>query len=294
LNARRVLFTDAGVLRAPWRIFLFLLITLVATQVCAVLVGPLLEWVFAATGGLRGVNTAPWIECGALLIATAISLRWIDKRPWSYVWLGREAANPRPIAFGFAIGAAAIGLPIALLLSAHWLRDVGGTGGSLWSAAVRITMLLLPAALLEELLSRGYLLAVLREVWGWPWAIGATSAGFGALHLANAGANVESTVLVTLAGVFLAAVLFATRSLYAAWAAHFAWNWTMAVVFHTAVSGLPLESPRYRYVDAGPDWATGGDWGPEGGVPAGIGMISGIAYLIARRRTSSVPRREET
>jgi hypothetical protein len=49
LNARRVLFTDAGVLRAPWRIFLFLLITLVATQVCAVLVGPLLEWVFAAT-----------------------------------------------------------------------------------------------------------------------------------------------------------------------------------------------------------------------------------------------------
>ena len=124
MNARRVLFTDAGVLRAPWRIFLFLLITLVATQVCAVLVGPLLEWVFAATGGLRGVNTAPWIECGALLIATAISLRWIDKRPWSYVWLGREAANPRPIAFGFAIGAAAIGLPIALLLSAHWLRDV--------------------------------------------------------------------------------------------------------------------------------------------------------------------------
>jgi CAAX protease family protein len=292
LNVQRVWFTDAGVLRAPWRIFLFLLITLAATQVCAVLVGPLLEWIFARTG-FRGVSTAPWIECAALLIATAVSLRWVDNRPWSYVWLGGEAANPRRIAFGFAIGAAAIGLPIALLLSAHWLLDAGGTAGSLWGAAVRITMLLLPAALLEELLSRGYLLAVLQEVWGWRWAIGVTSVGFGALHLANAGANVESTALVTLAGVFLAAVLFATRSLYAAWAAHFAWNWTMAVVFHTAVSGLPLESPRYRYVDAGPDWATGGDWGPEGGVPAGIGMIAGIAYLIARRRPFSA-RREET
>ena len=66
--------------------------------------------------------------------------------------------------------------------------------------------------------------------------------------------------------------LYATKSLYAAWMAHFAWNWTMAVVFHTAVSGYPMEAPGYRYVDAGPDWATGGDWGPEGGIPAALGM----------------------
>src|SRR6185369_1186072 len=112
----------------------------VAVQVCAVLVGPFLEWAFALTG-LRGVSTAPWIECLALLVATAASLRWIDKRPWSYVWLGREAANPRRIALGFAIGVAAIGLPIALLLSAHWLREAAGTAGSLLGAAFRVTML---------------------------------------------------------------------------------------------------------------------------------------------------------
>jgi hypothetical protein len=96
----------------------------------------------------------------------------------------------------------------------------------------------------------------------------------------------ESVVLVMLAGFFLAGVLYATRSLYAAWMAHFAWNWTMAVVFHTAVSGYPMEAPGYRYVDAGPDWATGGEWGPEGGVPAGVGMIAGagLVYLLFRRR----------
>ena len=291
MNAPQFFLNDAGVLRAPWRILLFVVITAVAVRVCAVIIGPLLEATFPLVG-LRGVSTAPWIECAALLIATAASLRWVDKRPWSYVWLGREAASPKRIALGFAIGAAAIGLPIALLLSAHWLRETGGPPGSLWAAGLRVTMLLLPAAFLEELLSRGYLLAVLRDAWGWPWAIAVTSAAFGALHLANAGANVESTTLVTLAGVFLAAVVAAMRSLYAAWAAHFAWNWMMAVVFHTAVSGLPLESPRYRYVDAGPDWATGGEWGPEGGLPAGIGMISAIAYLIARRRRTT--HREET
>ena len=53
----------------------------------------------------------------------------------------------------------------------------------------------------------------------------------------------------------------------------------MAVVFHAAVSGFPLEAPGYRYVDAGPDWATGGEWGPEGGLPAALGMVGGIALL---------------
>ena len=94
---------------------------------------------------------------------------------------------------------------------------------------------------------------------------------------------VISLALVTLAGFFLAAVLYATRSLYAAWMAHFAWNFTMAVLFHTAVSGLPMEAPGYRYVDAGPDWATGGSWGPEGGALAALGMIAGMAFLFARQ-----------
>jgi hypothetical protein len=72
--------------------------------------------------------------------------------------------------------------------------------------------------------------------------------------------------------------------MYAAWAAHFAWNWTLAVIFHASVSGYPFESPDYRYVDAGPDWATGGVWGPEGGIPAALGMVAGIAVLLRRRR----------
>ena len=60
----------------------------------------------------------------------------------------------------------------------------------------------------------------------------------------------------------------------------------MAVVFHTAVSGFPMEAPGYRYVDAGPDWATGGEWGPEGGIPAALGMGAGagLVYVLSRRR----------
>lgn len=289
---RRIWYTDAGALRAPWRVFLFLLATWVAMVISVATVGPAVTLLFDAVG-LRGITNAYIVQAVGLLAATWFMLRVIDKRPWSYVWLGPEALRARVLAIGFAIGCAAIAIPILALIGAHWLREQPGTPGSWWGAALRVTVFLLPAALLEELLTRGYILSVLRDAWGWSWAILATSIGFGLLHLWNPeGVSAESIGLVTLAGIFLAGVVYATRSLYAAWLAHFAWNWTMAVVFHTAVSGLAMEAPRYRYVDAGPDWATGGEWGPEGGLPAGLGMAAGIVYLFARRRNEPRPAAE--
>ena len=63
----------------------------------------------------------------------------------------------------------------------------------------------------------------------------------------------------------------------------------LAGVLHSAVSGVPFATPDYRLVDAGPDWATGGVWGPEGGVPAALGLVVVTAYLYLRRG-----RREES
>jgi len=70
-----------------------------------------------------------------------------------------------------------------------------------------------------------------------------------------------------------------TGSLYAATAAHLAWNWIMAAVLHVPVSGLAFETPDYRLVDAGPDWVTGGSWGPEAGAGAMLGLSAALAYL---------------
>ena len=264
--------------------FLFLLATWVAMVIAVATVGPAMTLAFDVVG-MHGMTTAYIVQAVGLLAGTWFMLHVIDKRPWSYVWLGRESLRARALALGFAIGCGAIALPILGLIGVHWLREQPAAPASWWGAAIRVTVFLVPAALLEELLTRGYLLAVLRDAWGWSWAILATSVGFGLLHLWNPeGVSAESIGLVTLAGIFLAGVVYATRSLYAAWLAHFAWNWTMAVLFHTAVSGIPMESPRYRYVDAGPDWATGGEWGPEGGLPAGLGMAAGIVYLFARRK----------
>jgi CAAX protease family protein len=291
LNARRFFFHSPGALRAPWRLVVFTLATIGCALVVIPLASPPIAAIFAAIG-LSGSAVQSSVELLALLAATAVALRWVDRRPWSDAGLDRTAARPALLGKGLALGFAAIALPIVALVVVRWLRREPAPAGSWPSAAFRSTLFLLPAAFVEELLVRGYAFAVLREALNWRWALGITSVFFGLLHLNNPGANVGSVLLVTLAGVFLGGVLVATRSLYAAWMAHFAWNWTMAVLFHTAVSGVPLETPGYRYVDAGPDWATGGDWGPEGGVPAAVGMSGALVYLYSRRGRSV--RREET
>lgn len=281
MNARAWLFAAPGRLRAPWRILIFLAATSACGFAASLFVAPAIAFLYSLVG-LR-VTSDGWVIVAALLGGHLIALRYVDKRPWSDVWLDRAAARPALLARGFLFGALAIGVPTLLLIAVGWLAPRAGVHESFLAAAVRVSIFLLPAAFYEELLTRGYIFAALRDSIGWRSALIAMSLIFGLLHVRNAGADVQSVTLVVLAGIFLGALVIATRSLYAAWMAHFAWNWTMAVVFHTAVSGLPLEAPAYRYVDAGPDWATGGLWGPEGGALGGLGMLCGLAYLYARR-----------
>jgi membrane protease YdiL (CAAX protease family) len=283
-RANRFFYTAAGSLRAPWRLVLFVGAFMAATIVAQGLIAPLLLGVFAAIGLRESV--AYYLEAIEALLATWFCLRVLEKKPWSDVGLGAGALRPSKLGLGIVAGSGAISVAIAVLILLGWLaREPGASSG--WARPLfRMAVLLLPASLAEEVITRGYAFTAIRDGAGTGWAIAITSAFFGVAHLTNPGANAQSVVLVALAGVFLAAVRIGTDSLYAAWAAHFAWNWVMAALFHAPVSGNAFEYPAYRYVDAGPDWATGGAWGPESGFPAGVMMVVGSVFflqLAARR-----------
>jgi CAAX protease family protein len=264
------------------RILLFVLLLLVCFFVVDALLSPLLVRIVGSTGQRLRINT--FVELAGAVAATTIMVRSIDKRPWADLGLSREAAAARPLIIGWCIGAAAIAGACAVLAALGLIRFVPTASSGWLGAALRITVVLVPSALAEELICRGYLLSVTRDVVGIRWAVLLTSVMFGLLHLTNPGASAESVALVTLAGVFLAAVRVVLDSLYAAWMAHLAWNWVMAVPLHAAVSGVRFESPEYQAVTTPPAWLSGGAWGPEGGAMAGLGMIGGLAYLYTRRR----------
>jgi uncharacterized protein len=291
LTARAFFYGSGGRLRAPWQwigfVALLVAAMLVVLMVVGLVFGPLATSWQQQVGGFWSLLVAAWF-------AHQVMLRWVDRRPWSFVGLGRSQARPWQLGVGLLVGALAILLPSGVLLLTSWLSALPAAGsgatagvpgsGSWWSYAVVMILFFLPQSLGEEMMSRGYLFATAREAMGWRWALVLTSVLFGLMHMANPGANARSLVLVILAGVFLGAILLATDSLYAAWMAHFAWNWSMAALLHTSVSGLPISAPGYRVVDSGPDWVTGGVWGPEGGVGAALGMMLGILFLVSWRR----------
>ena len=280
MTARDIVYTAAGTLRAPWRLLLFALALFAAMLVLMATLGMVFGVVFELLG-LRGQTFQSIFQMLGALLATWICL-FIEKKSWREVGLHAEAAAPAKLGAGILVGSGAITLAIVALIAAGWLDRLSGTTSDWGGPLLRITLVLLPAAFFEELVARGYAMTALRDALGWKWAVAITSIFFGVMHMQNPGADAQSVIIVALAGVFLAAVRIGTDSLYAATAAHFAWNWVMAALFHTPVSGYAFEYPAYRYVDAGPDWATGGGWGPESGIPAGVMMILGTLVILKR------------
>jgi membrane protease YdiL (CAAX protease family) len=272
----------AGALHAPLRLVLFLLLAGACILIAQATAFPLLvRLADAPMSAQLGVGTL--VLSLALLAAHALAFRLGRWGSWTNVGLGRAGAAPRLLGLATLLGCLAVGLPSLMILAVGWYGIVPGGDGSPVVSALSLAAVLLPAALWEELLARGYLFATIRDRWGAPAALVLTSVGFGLLHLGNPGANLQAVLQVSLAGFWLGGVLLATGSLYAAWLAHAAWNWTIAAVLHAPVSGAPFGTPGWKLVDAGPDWATGGEWGPEGGLLVLIGMSLTMIYLYRRR-----------
>ena len=266
-----------------WRAVVFVVASIAAATVGAAIVSR-----SSGDVGKISVNfdSIPGVLVGvvAVTIASFAMLKTEKGLGWSSIYLDDAALNPAKISFGLILGAVGIGVPSALLLISRELGVRTTPAGSWISAASFDVLFFLLAAAMEELVVRGYLFSLIRRRWGWKAAVIGTSLLFGALHLLNPGADFLSMINVTLAGIFLAIVLLVTKSLYAAIAAHFAWNWTMAAIFHVVVSGASIPAPNYATVDNGPDWLTGGQWGPEGGAAATAAMLVLIFVLYKKRQ----------
>lgn len=195
------------------------------------------------------------------------ALRWrvpVPRGAWFVRGLGLGA-----VAAG---GAMLLGLVVA---GADWSSDTGSIFDWARSASLTAGALALPA-LSEELIFRGVPLILLAGVLGrWP-AVVLTAVAFGFSHWSNPEITALGMVNISLAGVLLGTAFFAPGGIWTAWGAHLGWNLALAGL-GAPVSGLPLSMPFIAYDPGGPDWLSGGAFGPEGGVLASVTMLAGIA-----------------
>jgi membrane protease YdiL (CAAX protease family) len=144
------------------------------------------------------------------------------------------------------------------------------------------------AAVLEELLLRAVLFRLLEEATGTTIAVIVSAIVFGLLHGLNPGATPLSTAAIAIeAGVLLALAYALTHNLWLAIGIHMAWNFTEGSVFGAAVSGGAQSQSLVRSVISGPDWLSGGAFGPEASiVSVAVCLLASLAIgtLIVRAR----------
>lgn len=180
-------------------------------------------------------------------------------------------AAPRTMLIAAAAGAALISLTILPLfaLDAYRVSEYRGLQGEL----VRVASVILIAATLEELVYRGMLFRLVEEAWGTVPALWLQAVIFGIGHVENVidqATPLELAVTVlscALLGAFWALLFVWTRNVWVVGLNHAAWN------FAIVLSGAPLSGlEEWRRIAPvastvqGPDWLTGGLFGPEASV----------------------------
>jgi uncharacterized protein len=137
-------------------------------------------------------------------------------------------------------------------------------------------------ALLEEMVARGIVFAITREVLGTFWAVAISSSLFGLVHAPNVGANPIGLLTCTAFGMLFAAAYMATGRLWLCIGIHFAWNFAQSQLFSSAVSGTSDGTGVLRGQLIGPAWLSGGTFGAEGSVVALLLALSGFAVFMMR------------
>lgn len=192
-----------------------------------------------------------------------------------YIWAGRRIERRRVVEFprrgggphlvvGALSGAglAAVVIGVLTLLGVYRISEWGSV-----SAALAVVGAMSVVAVTEEVFFRGVVFRLLWGRWGAATALVVSATIFGLVHLLNPAASLWGAVAIAVeAGLLLGAAYLVTGSLWAAIGLHFGWNVTIMGIFGTVTSGSEARESLVTAVTTGPDWLSGGSFGPEASI----------------------------
>ena len=267
----------------------------------------------AAVLGVLGFYVAVALLAMPLLVALRRS--WIEG-PWGFavaslpIILGAVVVNlflirrgwSRPETLGWRAGRTAVvgllggagvgvimaggAVVLAVLPGSARLYLSGEPVSAYVTVAFRVGVVLLVAALAEELLFRGYPLARLSRALGRIAASVVLAVVFAGIHLWNPDVSALGLVNIGLASLVLSAAFFTRGGLLAAWGVHWGWNGGLSLGADAPVSGIDFAIPVLEFAPGSSTWFTGGAFGPEGGLAATAVLLVGLVWLV--RRASAV------
>jgi uncharacterized protein len=232
-------------------------------------------------------------------LATLMTGKFIDRRKFQAFGLKFSKRWWLDLAFGLILGA----LLMALIFIFGWLtgnvRVIGffrpyNPDLSFHSGFFQALVFFIFVGIYEELLSRGYHLINLSEgfnhqSFGSRWAIVlavlVSALVFGLLHIRNPNASWVSTLNITIAGIVFGLGMIFTGRLAIPIGLHITWNFFQGNVFGLPVSGVRNGATIIATEVVGPEWLTGGAFGPEAGLMGLVALLlAGLLIFLWIRR----------
>jgi membrane protease YdiL (CAAX protease family) len=238
---------------------------------------------------LEGPTFMAASECIAAVIALPVYVAFVRLIEWRRL----TELSPRRAVREFVVGAVTgFGL-ISVIMGVLCAFGAFQFEGTATTPAVLLIPLVIGigSGIYEEILARGLWFRVTEEWLGSAVGLVVSALIFGLLHMFNPGATLASCLAISFeAGLLLAAAFMLTRRLWMSIGLHAAWNFTLGGVYGAGVSGENM-SGLLQLKRTGPDWLTGGDFGPEGSVVTlVVCTAAGVTLLVlAVRRGSRVP-----
>ncbi|MBV8050203.1 MAG: CPBP family intramembrane metalloprotease [Acidobacteriaceae bacterium] len=292
----RRIFIGMDGLRAGWKVLLFFAL-FVAVTLC---LGPLAR--LAGKGNLK-LPVPPdrallheFIGMLAVLIATGIMAKWVDRKPGGYFGMPLHNAFRSTFWVGAVVGVGVLALQLGIMHVFGWF-DFGTLqtrGAAIVGYGLIWALMFLCVAVTEEGVLRGYVQRVTTNglsalAGGWSFWLSALlySVIFACGHLGNPGENKFGISMVFVDGLTMCFSLWRTGDLWFAIGNHAAWDWGQTFLFGTPDSGMhgqhALMAPSFH----GPALWSGRTDGPEASVLALLSealIVLSVALIYRRRK----------
>ena len=269
-------------LRAGWRLLAFVIVFMLLNAIVSVVIR------FGFGGPTRDKTWATAL-LGLLLVITAtsavyLSRRYFDKKSFSSLGLRTTRASMFDLIFGFLLSGLMMGLMFLALYAFGWIKFQGlAWPQDQFTVFTQLSLLFFGTGAMvgwwEELVFRGYLLQNLEEGVGLKWAIGISCVLYGVIHLLNPNANLLSGLLIAAIGYLRIFGWLRTRQLWLSMGMHAGWNFFQGPIFGFAVSGRESFT-LFELEIIGPNWITGGAFGPEAGFIAVPAILFGLLMML--------------
>lgn len=285
---------NTGIIRAGWRIIIFIFIFMAIDLFLTFTVREIL-------GSLKGGGLLWFILLGlSATLAAFISRKYVDKESLTSLGLHFNKLALLDVIIGVVIGALIMtGMYFTLLYAglikfesfSWWMENVGpDLNFSTAGISIMLGMILqfTIVAWWEEITFRGIFLQNISKGLGLTWGVILSTIIFALIHLGNPGATVLSTALIMIVTLQLVYAYLKSGQLWLPIGLHLGWNFFQASIFGFSSSGhssptMITQSP------IGPDWLSGGNFGAENSIliiPFTLGSLFLIHWWIGKTRAS--------